>query len=61
LRATYCPAQAFTSEALLALPELRQLPGRRILILRGEGGREHLRETLRARGAEVDYLEVIGA
>lgn len=53
-----CPFAGFTSEALLALPEFQHLQGRRILILRGEGGREHLRDSLMARGAQVDYLEV---
>lgn len=58
LRVAHCPAGAFTSEALLELPELQHLAGRRILILRGDGGREHLRDCLVARGAEVEYLEV---
>lgn len=53
-----CPSSGFTSEALLALPEFQQPQGRRILILRGEGGREQLRDTLMARGAQVDYLEL---
>ncbi|MBU1190909.1 MAG: uroporphyrinogen-III synthase [Gammaproteobacteria bacterium] len=55
---TSCPASGFSSEALLALPEFQQLQGRRILILRGEGGREQLRDALVARGAQVDYLEL---
>lgn len=58
LHVAYCPEQAYTSEALLALPALRDMRGRRVLILRGDGGREHLREILNARGAAVDYLEV---
>lgn len=58
LRVDSCPAQGFTSEALLELPEFQQLQGRRLLILRGSGGREHLRDNLIARGAQVDYLEV---
>lgn len=55
---THCPVADFTSEALLTLPALQRLAGRRILILRGDGGRDQLRDTLRARGAQVDYLEV---
>lgn len=52
------PVRDFTSEALLALPEFQSVHQRHILILRGAGGRETLRDTLSARGAQVDYLEV---
>ena len=58
LQVSYCPEREYTSEALLALPALQEMHGRRVLILRGNGGRDHLREILSARGAAVDYLEV---
>ena len=52
------PEGRFDSEGLLALPQLQEMTGKRVIIVRGEGGRETLRETLEARGAEVLYAEL---
>ena len=52
------PEQGFNSEAILAMPEIQDLTGLSCLIIRGEGGRELLADSLRERGASVDYLEV---
>lgn len=50
------PRTGFDSEAVLELDCLRDLPGKRVLICRGDGGRELVAETLQRRGAEVDVL-----
>ncbi|WP_281559160.1 uroporphyrinogen-III synthase [Thalassomonas sp. RHCl1] len=51
-----CP-QEHNSEGMLALPELADVSGRQIIIVRGNGGRELMAQTLRQRGAKVNYLE----
>ncbi|WP_337056013.1 uroporphyrinogen-III synthase [Pseudomonas sp. USHLN015] len=55
------PESGDDSEALLALPaftEALAAPHARVLIMRGEGGREFLAERLRGQGVTVDYLEL---
>lgn len=49
------PTERFDSEGLLALPELQDVAGQHVLIFRGDGGRELLGDTLKARGATVEY------
>ncbi|EAT11385.1 uroporphyrinogen-III synthase [Bermanella marisrubri] len=45
------------SEGLLALPQLRDMTEKKVLILRGVGGRELIKSTLEERGASVHYAE----
>lgn len=46
------------SEALLTDTSLQNIAEQRILIMRGEGGRTLLAETLQARGARTEYAEL---
>jgi len=50
------PVTSLDSEGLLELPALADVSGRRIVIFRGEGGREFLGNALRSRGASVDHV-----
>ncbi|KAB0497729.1 uroporphyrinogen-III synthase [Pseudomonas vancouverensis] len=55
------PPEGDDSEALLMLAQLREAiarPDPRVVILRGEGGRELLAERLRELGASVEYLQL---
>lgn len=52
------PQSGFDSESVLALPEFAAdaVSGRRVLIFRGDGGRDLLGDTLLERGADVVFV-----
>lgn len=57
-RVSLQPERGFDSEHLLAHPRLQDVRGSTVRVVRGGPGRELLGNTLRARGASVDYLSV---
>jgi uroporphyrinogen-III synthase len=57
-RLSLVPARGFDSEHVLACPELQSMQGQRVLLIRGGVGRDLLAETLTARGAHVETLDV---
>lgn len=50
------PPEGFNSEAVLASPCLQSLAEKRVMILRGDGGRPLFADTLRDRGASVHTI-----
>ena len=52
------PETRFNSEGLLETEQMNQIQNKSCLIVRGKGGREVLANSLRERGAKVDYMEV---
>lgn len=51
------PTERFDSESLLGLSLLQNVAEKKVVIFRGEGGRELLGNTLKLRGATVTYAE----
>lgn len=51
------PEEHHDSDGLLALPPLQAVRGEAIIVFRGEGGRERLKDVLESRGARVAYAE----
>jgi len=55
----YFPDAVFNSESLLKMPEIMAYKeGKKVVILRGNGGREYLKESLENQGADVTYIDV---
>jgi uroporphyrinogen-III synthase len=57
VREMITPETDFDSEALLEALSGLQFSGKKVVIFRGQGGRELVGESLRRRGAEVEYVE----
>jgi uroporphyrinogen-III synthase len=56
IRDVLAPQERFDSEALLELPPLQEMAGKRVIIFRGDGGRDLFGDSMKARGALVDYV-----
>lgn len=57
VRTVLAPDEGADSEALLALPALARVSGKRVVIFRGGTGRPLLGEALAGRGATVEYAD----
>lgn len=54
----YSAASAMNSETLLELKQLADVSDQKIIIFRGQGGRDFLATELQQRGAQIDYCEL---
>ena len=52
------PEKVFNGTGLLNLPALQHIKQKKILIIKGEGGRLYLTKGLKVRGAQIDNLNV---
>lgn len=53
-------AERFDSESLWAQMQALPWPGRRVCVVRGEGGRDWLAQRLQEAGARVDFIQAYG-
>jgi uroporphyrinogen-III synthase len=51
------PKGCFDSESLLSLPEMQKMQYKKVMIVRGTGGRDVLANTLSSRGATITFAE----
>ena len=51
------PKDRFDSESLLSLPAMQDMQDKRVMLVRGIGGRDVLANTLTQRGAQVTFAE----
>ncbi|HSS70767.1 MAG TPA: uroporphyrinogen-III synthase [Casimicrobiaceae bacterium] len=57
IRNVRVPSTTMDSDGLLALPEFAEIAGKSVVIFRGAGGRDVLRDALLARGARVAQVD----
>jgi uroporphyrinogen-III synthase len=58
VKTDFCPKEIFNSEALLEEPNFKAFySNKKIAIIRGEGGRDYLRDKLQLADANVDYID----
>jgi len=57
IRDVLIPQDRFDSESLLSLPAMHDMHGKKVIIVRGIGGRDVLANTLTERGAIVTFAE----
>jgi uroporphyrinogen-III synthase len=57
VREVLIPEHRFDSESLLSLAPMQNMQGKKVMIVRGVGGREVMADTLKSRGADVTFAE----